>query len=154
MRKLLWYWRQSKVYALSKRRVLKVGRGVTSYPSLSKRGILPRVYKRGRWYMIEERVKTYWEMSFAERKLIRRVESDFSREVSYIRKNTPWYKRIFWVYNVNRKHARPLFEKWWWGALLGFKLSNFHFWDVKRRNLGIRRGKPVLIDEGVVKYKK
>jgi hypothetical protein len=55
---------------------------------------------------------------------------------------------------VYKKHAQPVLKKWGWGALSQYSLSNFHWWDVKRRNLWIRKGKPILIDEWVIKYKK
>lgn len=150
---LLGSGRQSKVYALWKKRVLKVGRWLHTYRSLWQ-SVLPRVFFRGRGYMVEERVKTYQEANFRERKILRSVESDFQREAKYISSRTPWYKKLIWSYKVNKKHATPIFQKWGWSSLLRFPLSNFHFGDIKRRNIGIRRGKPVILDEWVIKYKK
>jgi hypothetical protein len=121
--------RQSKVYALSKKRVLKVGKGLGTYRNLWQ-SVLPRVFSRGRGYMVEERVKTYQEANFKERKILRIVESDFQRENAYIRKEwkkQPWYKRIFRSPKVYKKHAQPVLKKWGWGALSQYSLSNFHW---------------------------
>lgn len=150
---LLGSGKQSKVYSLPKKRVLKVWRWLYTYSSLWKT-VIPRVFSRGRGYMIAERVKTYSESNFRERKILRTVESDFQREAKYIYSHTPWYRRFFWIYKVSKKHVTPIFEKWGWSSLLRFPVSNFHFGDVKLRNLGIRRGKPVILDEWVIKYKR
>lgn len=147
---MYWFGNSSKVYSYSRYKVKKYSKKPLYYPSLFS-SILPRVYKRTRDYSIVQKVKRYQDSNFRERKLLRTIENDFFRETQYIKSHTPWYKKIFNSYNVSKKHASPIFKKWGWGKLLSRPLSKFHFWDMKRRNLGIRRGKPVILDEGIIK---
>lgn len=151
-KKKIWSWKQSSVYSYSKNKVIKFGDKLRTYRNLWG-SVLPRVFWRWKWYMIAERVKTYQQGTFKERKLIRTVENDFFRQSSYIKKHTPWYKRIFNRYKVSRKQVSPLFQKWGWGSLLKYNVSKFHYWDVKRRNIWLRRWKPIILDEWVIRYK-
>ena len=132
---LLGSGRQSKVYTFGFSRIMKLGKWLHTYSSLWG-SVLPRIFSRGRGYMITERVKTYNESK-------PRVKNTKNSMVS-----------SFFLDSSNSKsHSAPLFQKWGWQSLLRFPLANLHWRDIRRANLGIRRGKPVILDEWVIKYK-
>lgn len=151
----LWSGKQSRVYSYWKNKVIKYGKRFRSYSSLSWT-VLPKVYKKTRDYMITERVKRYQDMTFFERKKIRVLENEFSRERRYLQnkdKRSWWKKFLNPTPRIYKSHSRPLFQKYGWSKLLRFPLWNIHWRDIRRDNLGMRRWKPVILDEWIIRYK-
>lgn len=146
------------VFDLGSGKVLKVSqssRGLAQNAQadyyLAEEGILPMIYERGNNYVVMEKIKTYKEATKEEQKTIR----DFVAKVEkagndYIQALIqPYGRDSNRIYQLEDK-LRSVLDEEGWGELANYDLAKFGWGDIANRNMGIKDGKVILLDEGTV----
>lgn len=108
---------------------------------LADQGIIPGLQEIGRNYVVMERVKTYQEATPEERKML----SKFAEEVGGAGQAYRMNKS-----NQNEERLLEALEKWGWDALSNYNIRAIGWGDIRKANLGVKDGKPILLDEGTI----
>lgn len=112
---------------------------------LAREGILPGIEEIGRNYVVMERVKTYQEATPEERKML----SKFAEEVGGAGES---YRMAKGGETLVKKEEALMdaLGNWGWDALTNYDMRSIGWGDIRKANLGVKDGKPVLLDEGTI----
>jgi len=144
----IWSGSDRDVYQLPDWNILKVAKTArwlwqnnSADYLLQQAGIIPNVIESGKNYNVFEKVTTFKNATKWEKDLIKWLIDDISiveREIDSRGNVKDWDK------------VQNLLEKHWWEDLMSYDLWSFWFGDVRATNMGIKNGKPILLDEGTV----
>lgn len=108
---------------------------------LAEEGIIPQIEEIGRNYVVMERVKTYQEATPEERKIL----AKFAEEVGGAGQAYRIHKS-----NANEERLLEALSNWGWDALSNYDIRSVGWGDIRKANLGVKDGKPILLDEGTI----
>ena len=138
-------WTDRKVYDLWDWTVLKVAknkRGLEQnkwalHTELSDAWIIPKIKETGKDYVIMEKMPLPKELTLQDWQyldLFKRDMLKLSKEID------AW----------NTSNVDAVLKKYWWEELWKWDLKDFWWGDIWPKNLSLKDGRPILIDEGTI----
>lgn len=142
----LWAWSDRLVFELWDNKVVKISKTArwleqtaqwTDY-LLQDAWIVPKVFESWRNYVITERLRPFKELNISEKKIL----NDFIKDMDDLK---PWFREFPDMWKIHER-----LEKYGWEDLANYDMQTFWWNDIKKRNLSIKNGRPVLIDEWTI----